>query len=85
MHLRMEEDEARSLLAVVTSDVVDNSGVSQKAKAHVRQWRTDHTEGTTKMEALADGMNEAIGAYIDAKTDRQVRKRGRYSRARSQK
>jgi len=85
MHPRMEEDEARSLLAVVTSYVVDNSGVSQKAKAHVRQWRTDHTEGTTKMAALADGMNEAIGAYIEAKSDRQVRKRGRYSRARSQK
>ena len=85
MHLRMEEDEARSLLAVATSYVVDNSGVSQDAKAHVRQWRTDHAEGTVKMAALADGMNEAIGAYIEAKTDRQVRKRGRYSRARSQK
>ena len=85
MHLRMEEDEARSLLAVVTSYVVDNSGVSQDAKGRVRQWRTDHAEGTAKMAALADGMNEAIGAYIDAKTDRQVRRRGRYERSRSKK
>ncbi len=85
MHLRMEEDEARSLLAVVTSYVVDNSGVSQDAKTHVRQWRTDHAEGTVKMASLTDGMNEAVGAYMDAKTDRQVRKRGRYGRARSQK
>ncbi len=85
MHLRMEEDEARSLLAVVTSYVVDNSGVSQDAKGLVRQWRTDHAEGTVKMAALTDGMNEAIGAYIEAKTDRQVRKRGRYGRVRSQK
>ena len=84
MHLRMEEDEARSLLAVVTSYVLDNSGVSRDAKASVRQWRTDHAEGTVKMEALTDGMNEAVGAYMEAKTDRQVRQRGRYGRVRSQ-
>ncbi len=84
MQLRMEEDEARSLLAVVTSYVLDNSGVSQDAKTHVRKWRTDRAEGTTKMASLTDGMNEAIGAYIEAKTDRQVRKRGRYGRTRSQ-
>ncbi len=85
MHLRMEEDEARSLLAVVTSYVLDNRGISQDAKARVRRWRTDHAEGTVKMAALTDGMNEAVGAYMDARTDRQVRKRGRYGRARSQK
>ncbi len=85
MHLRMEEDEARSLLAVVTSYVLDNSDVSREAKASIRQWRTDHAEGTVKMEALTDGMNEAVGAYMDAKTDRQVRRRGRYERSRSPK
>ena len=84
MHLIMEEDEARSLLAVVTSYVLDNSGISQKAKAGVRQWRTDHAEGTVKMKALTDGMNEAVGAYMDAKTDRQTRQRGRYGRVRSE-
>ncbi len=85
MHLRMEADEARSLLAVVTSYVLDNSGVSQDAKGHVRQWRTDHAEGTVKMASLTDGMNEAIGAYTEAKTDRQVRQRGRYGRVRGEK
>ncbi|HEY5639047.1 MAG TPA: hypothetical protein VIW01_03270 [Dehalococcoidia bacterium] len=85
MHLRMEEDEAWSLAAVVTSYVVDNSGVSQDAKERIRLWRRRHAEGTPAMAALADGMNEAIGAYIEAKTDRQVRKRGRYERARSRK
>ena len=83
MQLRMEQDEARSLLAIVTSYVLDNSGVSQVAKKHVRQWRTNHAEGTPKMAALTDGMNEAVGAFMDAKTDRQVRARGRYGRVRS--
>ncbi len=84
MQLRLEEGEAWSLVAVVTSSVVDNSGISQAAKEHVRGWRRKHAEGTAGMAALADGMNGAIGAYIEAKTDRQVRKRGRYKRARSQ-
>ena len=85
MQLRMEEGEAWSLVAVVTSCVVDSSGVSQDAKESIRQWRRKHAEGTAEMAALADGMNEAIGAYIEARTDRQVRKRGRYARVRSQK
>ena len=85
MQLRMEEGEAWSLVAVVTSYVVDDSGVSQEAKESIRQWRRKHAEGTVEMAALADGMNEAIGAYIEARTDRQVRKRGRYARVRSQK
>jgi hypothetical protein len=37
------------------------------------------------MAALTDGMNEAVGAFMDAKTDRQVRARGRYGRVRSGK
>jgi hypothetical protein len=37
------------------------------------------------MKALTDGMNEAVGAYMDAKTDRQTRQRGRYGRVRSEK
>jgi len=85
MQLRMEEGEAWSLVAVVTSYVVDDSGVSQEAKESIRQWRRKHAEGTVEMAALADGMNEAIGAFIEARTDRQVRKRGRYARVRSQK
>ena len=85
MHLIMEEDEARSLLAIVTSYILDNSDISRDAKASVRQWRTDHAEGTVKMETLTGGMNEAVGAYMDAQTDRQVRQGGRYGRVRSQK
>ena len=85
MQLRMEEGEAWSLAAVVTSYIVDSSGMSQDAKESVRRWRRVHAEGTVQMAALTDGMNEAIGAYNEAKTDRQVRKRGRYQRARSRK
>jgi hypothetical protein len=34
------------------------------------------------MDALAVAMNEALGTYIEEKTDRQVRRKGRYTRVR---
>jgi hypothetical protein len=85
VQLRIEQDEAWSLMLVVTSYIIDNSGVSQEAKQKIRQWRNDHAEGTQEMAALSDGMNEAVGAYMEHRTDRTVRRRGRYQRVSERK
>jgi hypothetical protein len=85
MELRLERDEAWSLMAIVASYVIDNSGVSQAGKQKIRRWRSDNAENSPEMESLADGMNQAIGAYFEAKTDRQVRRRGRYVRVSERK
>jgi hypothetical protein len=67
-------------MAIVASYIVDHSGVSQAGKQRIRRWRSDHAEASPEMEALADGMNRAIGAYFEAQADRQVRRKGRYAR-----
>ena len=82
MQIVMESDEANSLMSVITSYVIDNAGLSQDGKARVRKWRTDHALGSVEMETLAIAMNQALGTYLDEKTDRQVRRKGRYTRAR---
>lgn len=82
MQIVMEPDEANSLMSVITSYVIDHAGLSQDGKQRVRKWRTDRPVGSPGMSGLADAMNEAIGAYIEEKTDRQVRRKGRYTRAR---
>lgn len=82
MQIVMEPDEANSLMSVITSYVIDRAGLSQDGKQRVRKWRTDRPVGSTGMAAVAVAMNEAIGAYIEEKTDRQVRRKGRYTRAR---
>jgi len=82
MQIVMETDEANSLMSVITSYVIDNAGLSQDGKARVRKWRTDRATGSAEMDALTIAMNEALGTYLDEKTDRQIRRKGRYGRAR---
>lgn len=82
MQIAMETDEANSLVSVITSYVIDHAGLSQDGKARLRKWRTDRAVGSTGMAGLADAMNTALGSYIEEKTDRQLRQKGRYTRVR---
>ncbi len=78
MHILLETDEAWSLMSIITSYVVDHSGVSQDGKAKLRRWRSDRALGSVEMDDLATAFNEALGTYLDEKTARMIRRRGRY-------
>ena len=78
MQIVLEMDEAWSLMSVITSYVIDSSGISQAGKQAVRRWRTDRTQGTVEMDELAVVMNEGLGTHIDEKTRRWVRQKGRF-------
>jgi hypothetical protein len=78
MQIVVETDEAWSLMSIITSHVIDHSGVSQDGKSAIRRWRTDRALGTVEMDDLAVAVNEALGTYLDEKTARMVRRRGRY-------
>jgi len=78
MQIVLETDEAWSLMSVIASHVIDNSGVSQDGKSTIRRWRSNHAVGTVEMDDLAVATNEALGTYLDEKTARMIRRRGRY-------
>jgi len=78
MQIVLETDEAWSLMSIITSYVVDHSSVSQDGKAKMRRWRSDRALGTVEMDDLATAFNEALGTYLDEKTARTIRRRGRY-------
>jgi len=78
MQIILETDEAWSLMAVISSYVIDHSGVSQDGKSAIRRWRTGRAVGTVEMDDLAVAVNESLGTYLDEKTTRMVRRRGRY-------
>ena len=78
MQVVLETDEAWSLMMVITSYVIDHGGVSQEGKSRIRRWRSDRSLGTVEMDDLAVAINEALGTYLDEKTTRMVRRRGRY-------
>ncbi|KKM13392.1 hypothetical protein LCGC14_1716690 [marine sediment metagenome] len=78
MQVVLEMDEAWSLMSVITSYVIDHSGVSQDGKSKIRRWRSDRAAGTVEMDNLAVAVNQTLGAYLDEKMTRTVRRRGRY-------
>ncbi len=78
MQVVLETDEAWSLMSVITSYVIDHSGVSPDGKSKIRRWRGDRAVGTVEMDDLAVAVNEALGTYLDEKTTRMIRRRGRY-------
>jgi len=78
MQVILETDEAWSLMSIITSCVIDRSGVSQDGKAKIRRWRSDRALGTVEMDDLATAFNEALGTYLDEKSARMIRRRGRY-------
>ncbi len=82
MQIILELDEAWSLMSTITSYLIDKSGVSQDGKQVVRRWRTDRASGTVEMNRLAIALNEALCTYLDDKTARMVRQKGRYQSVR---
>jgi hypothetical protein len=82
MQIVLEVDEAWSLMTVIASYVIDNSGVSQEGKQAIRRWRSERGVGTVEMDQLAVTVNEALGTYLDEKTARMIRQRGRYQSTR---
>ena len=78
MQLILEADEAWSIMMVVVSQVLDGLELSDEGRAAVRKWRNDHAEGTEAMNLLAEELNEALGTYIDERTRKLIRRKGRY-------
>jgi hypothetical protein len=85
MQVILETDEAWSLMSIITSYVIDHSGVSQDGKSKIRRWRSDRAVGAVEMDDLAVAFNEALGTYLDEKTARTVRRRGRYVSSREER
>ena len=78
MRLILEADEAWSIMMLVVSQVVDGVELSDKGKAAVRKWRSDHADGSEAMNLLAEELNEALGNVIDERTRKLIRRKGRY-------
>jgi hypothetical protein len=82
MYVIVEQDEAWSIMTLIVSQVLDNADLSDEGRAAVRRWRSPRADGTAEMAGLALGMNEALGGLIDERTDRLVKRRGRFVRSR---
>jgi hypothetical protein len=78
MRLILDEEETWSLMTLITAQVLDQVELSDEAIKAIRDWRAGVVEGNSAMEAVANGVNEALGNTIDDELTRQVRRRDYY-------
>lgn len=77
MNVVLNTEEAHAVLSLVTSSVLDHVDISEEAKEKVRVWRRDHTIGTVELDGFTERLNEAVGNFIDERTRRMMRQRGK--------
>ncbi len=78
MRLILDEEETWSLMTLITAQVLDQVELSDEATKAIRDWRAGVAEGNSAMQAVAEGVNEALGNTIDEELTRQVRRRDYY-------
>ncbi|MDE2746700.1 MAG: hypothetical protein OXI41_12050 [Chloroflexota bacterium] len=78
MRLILDEEETWSLMTLITAQVLDQVELSDEAVQAIRDWRAGVVEGNAAMEAVANGVNEALGNTIDEELTRQIRRRDYY-------
>ena len=77
MNVVLNTEEVHGVLALVTSHVIDNAGLSSKAIEAIRGWRRERDDGTHGLDDFTEALNLAIGNFIDERTTRMLRKRGK--------
>lgn len=78
MQLILDEGETWSLMTLITAQVLDQVELSDEAVKAIRDWRGGVVEGNAAMEAVAEGVNEALGNRIDEELTRTIRRRDYY-------
>jgi hypothetical protein len=73
----LNTEEAHVVMTLATSVVIDHAGLSDAGKQALRDWRKDRNLGSSDLDAFTESLNEAIGNFIDERTRRMMRVRGK--------
>ncbi len=65
MQIALEPDEAWSAMSLIVSQVLDGVELSGEGRDAVKKWRSDYSEGSARMQALAEEMNAALGSQAE--------------------
>jgi hypothetical protein len=77
MNVILNTDEAHAVLTLVTANVLDNVELSDAGRKRIRDWRRGHDLETVGLDEFTVALNDAIGNFIDERTTRYIRKRGK--------
>jgi hypothetical protein len=76
MIVLLEDNEAWSLMMLMSAIAIDNAELSNEGKEAIRKWRTECREGSESLDKLAEAINVGLNAHIDKKFLRRVKSRG---------
>jgi hypothetical protein len=82
VHIILDEEEALSVLQLVTAQVVDGVELSEATVDAIRDWRNKTLErGSADLLNFATALNETLGNTIDDELKRTIRRRDYYRNA----
>lgn len=77
MNVILNTDEAEAVLSLVTAQILDHVELSEATREGIRDWRRDRGPGTGPLDEVTEELNAAIGNFIDERTTRMMRTRGK--------
>jgi hypothetical protein len=77
MNVILNTDEVHAVLSLVTAQVLDHADLTDAANKQIRAWRRAHDVDTVGLDEFTETMNTALGNFIDERTTRFLRKRGK--------
>lgn len=77
MNIVLNADEAQVALTMVSALLLDNVELSEESRKRIRDWRRDHSPGSTGLDEFTIVLNERLGNHIDERTTRMMRVRGK--------
>ena len=78
VHVILDEEEAQSLLQLITAQVVDQVELEAKTVAQIREWRKCMERGSSVLLEFAVALNEHLGNTMDDELKRTIRRRDYY-------
>ncbi|MSQ42422.1 MAG: hypothetical protein EXR65_05240 [Dehalococcoidia bacterium] len=77
MNVVLNTDEGHVVMTMVTAQVLDHVALSEAGRSAVREWRRGLAPGTVPLDGFTERLNLAIGNFIDERTTRMMRLRGK--------
>ena len=77
MNVVLNADESHVVMTLVSSLLLDNVELSDENRKLIRDWRRERDPGNRALDEFTVFLNERLGNYIDERTTRMMRVRGK--------
>ena len=77
MNVVLNADESHVVLTLVSALLLDNVELSEESKKQIRDWRRQRDPGNRELDEFTVFLNERLGNFIDERTTRMMRVRGK--------